>query len=72
VPQDLRDLIADCLQKDPELRPPNAAAFAFRLGLGDHEVVGLALGLAQAITGQVVDQEPEPTQAMPTPVVAQD
>jgi serine/threonine-protein kinase len=69
VPKDLRELIADCLEKDPEKRPTNAAEFAIRLGLGDHEVVGLALGLAQAITGQAVEDEPEPTQAMPLDVL---
>ena len=65
VPEDLRELIAECLEKDPEKRPPNAAAVAVRLGLGDHEVVGLALGFAQALTGHAVDDELEATQAMP-------
>src|SRR5215217_7777353 len=35
VPAELRDLINECLQKDPEKRPANAAAVAVRLGLGD-------------------------------------
>jgi serine/threonine-protein kinase len=51
VPVDLRDLIAECLEKDPEKRPANAAAVAVRLGLGDQETRGLALGLATAING---------------------
>jgi serine/threonine-protein kinase len=51
VPEDLRTLVAECLQKDPEKRPANAAAVAVRLGLGDQEVRGLALGLATAING---------------------
>jgi serine/threonine-protein kinase len=51
VPEDLRDLIAECLEKDPEKRPANAAAVAVRLGLGDQELRGLALGLATAING---------------------
>jgi serine/threonine-protein kinase len=49
VPEDLRDLIAECLEKDPQKRPANAAAVAVRLGLGDQELRGLALGLATAI-----------------------
>jgi serine/threonine protein kinase len=68
VPEDLRELIAEMLEKDPEKRPANAAAVAVRLGLGDHEVVGLALGLAQALTGQAVEDELQETQAMPSPV----
>lgn len=51
VPADLRDLINECLEKDPEKRPANAAAVAVRLGLGDQELRGLALGLATAING---------------------
>ncbi len=51
IPEDLRDLIAECLEKDPEKRPANAAAVAVRLGLGDQELRGLALGLATAING---------------------
>jgi serine/threonine-protein kinase len=51
VPEDLRDLILECLEKDPEKRPANAAAVAVRLGLGDQELRGLALGLATAING---------------------
>ena len=51
VPEDLRDLINECLEKDPEKRPANAAAVAVRLGLGDQELRGLALGLATAING---------------------
>ncbi|WP_147066845.1 serine/threonine-protein kinase [Terrabacter aerolatus] len=51
IPEDLRDLIAECLEKDPEKRPVNAAAVAVRLGLGDQELRGLALGLATAING---------------------
>jgi serine/threonine-protein kinase len=70
VPEDLRELIADCLEKDPEKRPTNAAEVAVRLGLGDQETMGLALGLAQAITGTAGDIEDQlgVTQAMPSPV----
>ena len=38
-------MIEDCLQKDPQQRPPHATAVALRLGLGDNEVMGLGLGL---------------------------
>ena len=69
VPEDLRQLIAECLEKEPDKRPPNAAAIAVRLGLGDQEVVGLALGFAQALTGQAEEVELEATQAMPVPTV---
>ncbi len=46
VPEDLAHVVEDCLAKDPEQRPPNAHAVALRLGLGDHETMGLGLGLA--------------------------
>jgi serine/threonine-protein kinase len=55
VPEDLRDLITECLEKDPEHRPANAAAVAVRLGMGDQELRGLALGLATAINGSPAD-----------------
>ncbi|NUO33718.1 MAG: serine/threonine protein kinase, partial [Dermatophilaceae bacterium] len=55
VPEDLRVLITECLEKDPEQRPVNAAAVAVRLGLGDQELRGLALGLATAINGSPAD-----------------
>ncbi|MGN6752141.1 MAG: serine/threonine-protein kinase [Intrasporangium sp.] len=55
VPEDLAALIQDCLEKDPTKRPPNAAAVALRLGLGDHDLIGLALGLATALNGQSHD-----------------
>ena len=46
VPEDLAHVVEDCLAKEPEQRPPNAHAVALRLGLGDHETMGLGLGLA--------------------------
>ena len=70
VPEDLAQVIQDCLQKSPTDRPPNAAAVAVRLGLGDVEVAGLALGLAQALGGapeEALDPDQLPTQAMPSP-----
>ncbi|MDC5698971.1 serine/threonine protein kinase [Intrasporangium calvum] len=70
VPDDLAQVINDCLQKNPADRPPNAAAVAIRLGLGDQEVAGLALGLAQALNGvpdEVSNPEDIPTQGMPLP-----
>ena len=70
VPDDLEQVIQDCLQKNPADRPPNAAAVAIRLGLGDQEVAGLALGLAQALGGapeDALDPDQVPTQGMPFP-----
>lgn len=55
VPEDLRELITECLEKDPEQRPANAATVAVRLGMGDQELRGLALGLATAINGSPAD-----------------
>ncbi len=49
VPEDLQHVIEDCLAKKPEDRPPNARAVALRLGLGDHETMGLGLGLAWSV-----------------------
>jgi serine/threonine-protein kinase len=70
VPDDLEQVIQDCLQKSPADRPPNAAAVAVRLGLGDQDVAGLALGLAHALGG-VPEEAPGPdqvpTQAMSSP-----
>jgi eukaryotic-like serine/threonine-protein kinase len=74
VPEDLAGVIEDLLAKDPQDRPENARAVAIRLGLADHEIMGLALGLAQAVYGEsslepvaetvpVEDADPTPTQA---------
>jgi serine/threonine-protein kinase len=52
VPEDLAGVIEDLLSKDPLDRPENARAVAIRLGLADHEIIGLALGLAQAVYGE--------------------
>ena len=52
VPEDLAGVIEDLLAKDPLDRPVNARAVAIRLGLADHEIIGLALGLAQAVYGE--------------------
>jgi serine/threonine protein kinase len=52
VPEDLVGVIEDLLAKDPRDRPENARAVAIRLGLADHEIIGLALGLAQAVYGE--------------------
>ena len=45
LPEDLALVVEDCLQKDPQKRPPHATAVALRLGLGDNEVMGRGLGL---------------------------
>ena len=52
VPEDLAGVIEDLLAKDPHERPENARAVAVRLGLADHEIMGLALGLAEAVYGE--------------------
>ncbi|GAB3591936.1 serine/threonine-protein kinase [Angustibacter peucedani] len=49
VPEALRFVVEDCLAKEPGERPPNARAVALRLGLGDDETLGLALGLAWSV-----------------------
>jgi serine/threonine protein kinase len=58
VPEDLAGVVEDLLAKDPLDRPENARAVAIRLGLADHEMIGLALGLAEAVYGESsVDDE---------------
>jgi serine/threonine-protein kinase len=51
VPEDLAELVTDCLSKDPAARPENAREVARRVGIGEHEMAGLALGLAIALDG---------------------
>jgi serine/threonine-protein kinase len=51
VPHDLAELVTDCLSKDPAARPENAREVARRVGIGEHEMAGLALGLAIALDG---------------------
>jgi serine/threonine-protein kinase len=77
VPEDLVGVIEHLLEKDPRNRPENARAVAIRLGLADHEIMGLALGLAQAVYGESsLDDEaiiaPDPTPADPTGTMAVD
>jgi serine/threonine protein kinase len=78
VPEDLAGVIEDLLAKDPQDRPENARAVAVRLGLADHEIIGLALGLAQAVYGEsaLEDDVPigpdDPTPAEPTETMAVD
>jgi serine/threonine-protein kinase len=57
VPETLAMVVADLLAKNPADRPPNARAVAIRLGLADHEIAGLALGLARMVYGE--DDEPD-------------
>jgi serine/threonine-protein kinase len=75
VPEDLAGVIEDLLEKDPRDRPENARAVAVRLGLADHEMMGLSLGLAEAVYGEsplddgkIVD--PDPTPVEPTGTMA--
>jgi serine/threonine-protein kinase len=77
VPEDLAGVVEHLLEKDPRDRPENARAVAIRLGLADHEIMGLSLGLAQAVYGEsslddaaVVD--PDPTPVEPTGTLAVD
>ncbi len=77
VPEDLVGVIEHLLEKDPRNRPENARAVAIRLGLADHEIMGLALGLAEAVYGESsLDDEaivdPDPTPAEPTGTMAVD
>jgi eukaryotic-like serine/threonine-protein kinase len=82
VPEDLAGVIEHLLEKDPRDRPENARAVAVRLGLADHEIMGLSLGLAQAVYGEsslddeaLVDQapvDPDPTPIEPTGTMAVD
>jgi serine/threonine-protein kinase len=79
VPEDLAGVIEDLLAKDPQDRPENARAVAIRLGLADHEIIGLSLGLAQAVYGESsledsagVPDDDDPTPVEPTATVAVD
>jgi serine/threonine protein kinase len=58
LPEDLALVIEDCLCKDPRHRPPHATAIALRLGLGDHETLGLGLGLAWTVGDTHPDRSP--------------
>ena len=61
APEALTGVIEDLLAKEPADRPANARAVAIRLGLADHEILGLALGLAQAVYGEsALEVEPAP------------
>jgi serine/threonine-protein kinase len=68
VPEELGHVIEDLLAKDPQDRPENARAVAVRLGLADHEIMGLALGLAQAVYGESsLDESATQVDDVPTP-----
>lgn len=56
VPESLAQVIEELLAKNPDDRPANARAVAFRLGLADHEMAGLKLALAREVYG---DEEPD-------------
>ena len=75
APEALTGVIEDLLAKDPADRPDNARAVAIRLGLADHEILGLALGLAQAVYGESaleVDLEGTSLSGDPTATVSVD
>src|SRR5690242_9202346 len=55
VPEDLRDVVASLLEKDPEARPENALAVAVMLGVAPAELAGLDVDLASGVpSGYVV------------------
>ena len=66
VPVDLARLIEACLAKEPEDRPVNAAALALGLGFGDQDLMGHAIGLAQAFNGQADSLSIDPDEMTPT------
>jgi serine/threonine-protein kinase len=59
IPEDLASLVRDCLAKKPSDRPANAREVALRLGLGEHELAGLGLGLARALDTWSEDDSPD-------------
>ena len=52
VPEALAGVIEDLLAKDPRTARRTPGPSRYRLGLADHEMAGLALGLAQAVYGE--------------------
>ena len=67
APEALAGVIEELLAKDPADRPANARAVAIRLGLADHEIMGLALGLAQAVYGESALEEDLVPEESPLP-----
>jgi len=67
APEALACVIEELLAKDPADRPANARAVAIRLGLADHEIMGLALGLAQAVYGESSLEEDSALRSSPIP-----
>jgi serine/threonine-protein kinase len=68
VPEDLREVVASLLEKDPLDRPENARAVALALGIEDTELAGLAEGLAAAVGGTYYDETRTPTPQPPLEV----
>jgi serine/threonine protein kinase len=67
VPQDLRETVAALLEKKPDDRPENARAVGVMLGMADHELIGLALGLASQVNSDwSADMTPTPRHEIPT------
>ena len=60
VPDDLRQVVEQLLQKDPLDRPANAATVAVSLGIEPTELAGLADGMAAAV-GDAYVEESTPT-----------
>ena len=56
VPEALAHVVEEMLAKDPDDRPANARAVAIRLGMADHELVGLNLALAREVYSE---EEPD-------------
>ncbi len=67
VPEDLRTTVGALLEKKPDDRPENARAVAGMLGMADHELIGLAQGLAVQVNSEwSADMTPTPRHEIPT------
>jgi serine/threonine-protein kinase len=71
VPDDLREVVEQLLEKDPLDRPANAASVAVALGIEPTELAGLADGMAAAVGDAYVEEStPTPRHEISTMAVA--